>query len=77
MLTRRPLLPFEKASGIQDYIIQVAGCTDSSGNTAYNEQLSEDRAEMSSAIYIGRMKFATRGTMPGGILKARKHAART
>lgn len=35
----------QKASGLQGYIIQVAGYTDSSGNAAYNEQLSEDRAQ--------------------------------
>jgi OOP family OmpA-OmpF porin len=35
----------KKAGGFQGYLVQVAGYTDSSGNAAYNEQLSEERAE--------------------------------
>lgn len=33
------------AGGLQGYIIQVAGYTDSSGNAAYNQELSQERAE--------------------------------
>lgn len=35
----------KKASGFQAYIVRVAGYTDSSGDAAYNEKLSENRAE--------------------------------
>ncbi len=35
----------QKAGGLQGYIVQVAGYTDSSGNAAYNQELSEERAE--------------------------------
>ena len=35
----------KKAGSIQGYLVQVAGYTDSSGNAAYNQELSEDRAQ--------------------------------
>jgi len=35
----------KKTAGLQGFIVQVAGYTDSSGNASYNEQLSEQRAE--------------------------------
>jgi outer membrane protein OmpA-like peptidoglycan-associated protein len=35
----------QKAGGLQGYLVQVAGYTDSSGNAAYNQELSQERAE--------------------------------
>jgi len=35
----------QKASGLQGYLVQVAGYTDSSGNAAFNQELSQERAE--------------------------------
>lgn len=35
----------KKAGSFQGYLVQVAGYTDSSGNAAYNQELSEERAE--------------------------------
>ncbi len=35
----------QKASSLQGYLVQVAGYTDSSGNAAYNQELSQERAE--------------------------------
>jgi outer membrane protein OmpA-like peptidoglycan-associated protein len=35
----------QKATGLQGYLVQVAGYTDSSGNAAYNQELSQERAQ--------------------------------
>jgi OOP family OmpA-OmpF porin len=35
----------QKANALQGYLVQVAGYTDSSGNAAYNQELSQERAE--------------------------------
>jgi len=35
----------KKAGSLQGYLVQVAGYTDSSGNAAYNQELSQERAE--------------------------------
>ena len=35
----------QKAGSLQGYLVQVAGYTDSSGNAAYNQELSQQRAE--------------------------------
>ena len=35
----------KKAGSLNGYIVQVAGYTDSSGSAAYNQELSEDRAQ--------------------------------
>jgi outer membrane protein OmpA-like peptidoglycan-associated protein len=35
----------QKTSGLKGYLVQVAGYTDSSGNPAFNQELSQERAE--------------------------------
>jgi OmpA-OmpF porin, OOP family len=35
----------KKAGGLQGYLVEVAGYTDSSGNAEYNQELSQERAE--------------------------------